>query len=343
MLSGEVGFFNGTMQLTHPGVLDPGGVRSGQGQPVTGEDRRDVPRDRRRGACCRRSSGTTSPSIRPRPRCRAGTSTPASARSSTCWIPSTIRYPKSVRREWGLISEDEAVRAIHLAERPDDRERARERLAFDEAIGLQWALVARRHRDPERDRSVLHPRFRTTGWQTALGRQLPFELTAGQRDVLDVLSTELADTRPMHRMLQGEVGSGKTIVSVLAMAQMVDAGYQCALLAPTEVLAAAARAVHSRRARSPGDGGSTRRPRTTRPGWHCSPARCRLPRSVRSATRSPPVTRASSSAPTRCSKMPSTSTTSAWWSSTNNTGSASNSGIDCEPRPLVALPRICSS
>ncbi len=67
---------------------------------------------------------------------------------------------------------------------------------------------------------------------------MPFELTAGQREVLEMLSAELATTRPMNRMLQGEVGSGKTIVSVLAMLQMVDAGYQCALLAPTEVLAA---------------------------------------------------------------------------------------------------------
>jgi ATP-dependent DNA helicase RecG len=70
-----------------------------------------------------------------------------------------------------------------------------------------------------------------------LGR-LPFELTAGQRDVLGVLSDGLASNRPLNRLLQGEVGSGKTIVSVLAMLQMVDAGYQCALLAPTEVLAA---------------------------------------------------------------------------------------------------------
>jgi ATP-dependent DNA helicase RecG len=68
--------------------------------------------------------------------------------------------------------------------------------------------------------------------------RLPFELTAGQREVLEVISAELAATKPMHRLLQGEVGSGKTIVSVLAMLQMVDAGYQCALLAPTEVLAA---------------------------------------------------------------------------------------------------------
>jgi ATP-dependent DNA helicase RecG len=68
--------------------------------------------------------------------------------------------------------------------------------------------------------------------------RLPFELTAGQREVLGVLSDGLAATRPLNRLLQGEVGSGKTIVSVLAMLQMVDAGYQCALLAPTEVLAA---------------------------------------------------------------------------------------------------------
>ena len=69
-------------------------------------------------------------------------------------------------------------------------------------------------------------------------RQLPFELTTGQRAVLEVLSKELAATRPMNRLLQGEVGSGKTIVAVLAMLQLVDAGYQCAMLAPTEVLAA---------------------------------------------------------------------------------------------------------
>ena len=67
---------------------------------------------------------------------------------------------------------------------------------------------------------------------------MPFELTDGQKEVLDVVSAELAASRPMNRMLQGEVGSGKTIVSVMAMLQMVDAGYQCALLAPTEVLAA---------------------------------------------------------------------------------------------------------
>ena len=117
-----------------------------------------------------------------------------------------------------------------------ERDRARDRLTIDEAVGLQWGLVARRYGELSETGPVA-PR-RDDGLAAALNRQLPFELTTGQEEVLEVLSTELAASRPMNRMLQGEVGSGKTIVSVLAMLQLVDAGYQCALLAPTEVLAA---------------------------------------------------------------------------------------------------------
>ncbi|MCV7251497.1 ATP-dependent DNA helicase RecG [Mycobacterium hackensackense] len=143
--------------------------------------------------------------------------------------------PEAIVRQWDLISEDQALRAIHLAENAVERTRAQERLAIDEAVGLQWALVSRRYSElgetgpaaPKRD----------DGLAGALLRQLPFELTGGQREVLEVISADLAEARPMNRMLQGEVGSGKTIVSVLAMLQVVDAGYQCALLAPTEVLA----------------------------------------------------------------------------------------------------------
>src|SRR6202042_1001238 len=111
-----------------------------------------------------------------------------------------------------------------------------ERLAFDEAVGLQWALVSRRH--GELAQSGPAAPATTGGLQQQLLQRLPFELTVGQREVLEVLTSEIAATRPMNRLLQGEVGSGKTIVAVLAMLQMVDLGYQCALLAPTEVLAA---------------------------------------------------------------------------------------------------------
>src|SRR4029078_9779452 len=123
-----------------------------------------------------------------------------------------------------------------VAESATDRERAQQRLTYDEALGLQWALAARRNSQlgasgPEAPRM-------DGGLLPAFMERLPFELTAGQREVLETLTADLATTRPMNRMLQGEVGSGKTIVSVLARLQMVDAGYQCALLAPTEVLAA---------------------------------------------------------------------------------------------------------
>jgi ATP-dependent DNA helicase RecG len=144
--------------------------------------------------------------------------------------------PETLCAAHNLASEDEALRAIHLAENDTDRRRARDRLAFDEAVGLQWALVSRRH--GELAQSGPAAPATAGGLKQQLLQRLPFELTVGQREVLEVLSAEIAATRPMNRLLQGEVGSGKTIVSVLAMLQMVDAGYQCALLAPTEVLAA---------------------------------------------------------------------------------------------------------
>jgi ATP-dependent DNA helicase RecG len=143
--------------------------------------------------------------------------------------------PKLVLQQRNLISEDEALRAIHLAENTAERERAQTRLTFDEAVGLQWALVGRRYSELSESGPVARPE---NGLLSVMRKQLPFELTSGQMEVLDVLSAELSESRPMNRMLQGEVGSGKTIVSVLAMLQMIDAGFQCALLAPTEVLAA---------------------------------------------------------------------------------------------------------
>lgn len=234
MLSGEVGFFRGAMQLTHPAFL----ILEGAGQGRGSKNLATI------AASSKTGDGELDMSAFERDYFPIY---PASAKVQSWDIYACVRQvldvldpiddplPESIREHWDLMSEDEALRAIHLAESPDERERAKDRLAFDEAVGLQWALVVRRNGElgetgppaPARDGGVL----------AALGEQLPFELTAGQRSVLEVLSTELADTKPMHRMLQGEVGSGKTIVSVLAMAQMVDSGYQCALLAPTEVLA----------------------------------------------------------------------------------------------------------
>ncbi|OBI88257.1 ATP-dependent DNA helicase RecG [Mycobacterium sp. 1245805.9] len=236
MLSGEVGYYKGAMQFTHPAflVLDsPDGKAHGTKSlaKIAGASR-----------------ASTAEEVLDAYERRFFAIYPASAKLQSWDIFATVRQvlnmldpvpdplPEELRAELGLISEDEALRAIHLSEDERERQRARERLTFDEAVGLQWALVARRHGELS-ESGPPAPR-RDDGLASELLRRLPFELTAGQREVLAVLSEGLAATRPMNRLLQGEVGSGKTIVSVLAMLQMVDAGYQCALLAPTEVLAA---------------------------------------------------------------------------------------------------------
>jgi ATP-dependent DNA helicase RecG len=232
MLSGEVGYFKGTMQLTHPAFLI---LNSGKGSRSLAKI----------AETSRTSDGDLELSGFERDFFPIY---PASAKVQSWDIYACVRQvlnvldpipemlPEPFVREHDLVSEDRALRDIHLAESATDRERAQQRLTYDEALGLQWALAARRNSElgasgPEAPR-------KDGGLLAAFMQRLPFELTAGQREVLETLSAELATTRPMNRMLQGEVGSGKTIVSVLAMLQMVDAGYQCALLAPTEVLAA---------------------------------------------------------------------------------------------------------
>ncbi|WP_068066640.1 ATP-dependent DNA helicase RecG [Nocardia xishanensis] len=144
--------------------------------------------------------------------------------------------PEDVRDDRALMPVSDALRLIHLPEHKSDIDRAKERLRFDEALALQLVLADRRHEVAGRTARPCPPR--ADGIAAAFDRQLPFELTAGQRQVISEISADLGRTQPMHRLLQGEVGSGKTIVALNAMLQVVDAGQQCALLAPTEVLAA---------------------------------------------------------------------------------------------------------
>jgi ATP-dependent DNA helicase RecG len=236
LLSGEVGFYHGVMQLTHPAFLildSPDGKHRGT------KSLKSI------AVASERTGGEFAVADFER---RFFPIYPASTKVQSWDIFNCVRQvldvldpvedplPADLRDRYQLMPEDEALRAIHLAESDAVRRRARERLTFDEAVALQWALVARRHGELSESGPPAPPR--PDGLMAELLQRLPFELTAGQREVLDVLSDELAATRPMNRLLQGEVGSGKTIVAVLAMLQMVDAGYQCALLAPTEVLAA---------------------------------------------------------------------------------------------------------
>jgi ATP-dependent DNA helicase RecG len=235
MLSGEVKYFKGTMALSHPAYLV---LQSPTGKEIGTKSLKTIAT----------TSGATGDELLSVFEREFFPIYAASSKVQSWDIYACVRQvldvldpvadplPESLLRQADLIPEDEALRAIHLAETAAERERARARLTYDEALGLQWALVERRNSElgesgpaaPKTDHGLL----------AALMQQLPFELTRGQHEVLATLSAELAGTRPMNRMLQGEVGSGKTIVSVLAMLQMIDAGYQCALLAPTEVLAA---------------------------------------------------------------------------------------------------------
>jgi ATP-dependent DNA helicase RecG len=130
----------------------------------------------------------------------------------------------------------EAYRLIHAPQTPGDWQRARDRFRYQEALVLQSALARRRAQLAAEEATARRPL--PDGLLAAFDRRLPFTLTAGQAAVGKTLSGELSQDGPMNRLLQGEVGSGKTIVALRAMLQVVDAGGQAALLAPTEVLAA---------------------------------------------------------------------------------------------------------
>lgn len=143
--------------------------------------------------------------------------------------------PDEVRAAHDLPDLTTTYRWLH---RPDDLhqvERARERLRMEEALVLQTVLGRRRR---ARERETTRRRAAGShGLLAAFDARLPFELTAGQREVAATLAAEMDRPTPMHRLLQGEVGSGKTVVALRAMLAAVEAGGQAALLAPTEVLA----------------------------------------------------------------------------------------------------------
>ncbi len=172
---------------------------------------------------------------------------PASAKLTSWTISKHIRtildqldggedpLPAEVRTRYNLWPQALALRAIH---RPQDRAdigQASKRLKWDEAFVLQAALAQRRHAAAAMP-AVPRPSVED-GIAAAFDERLPFTLTDGQRSVGEEIAHDLACAYPMNRLLQGEVGSGKTIVAVRAMLQVVDAGGQAALLAPTEVLA----------------------------------------------------------------------------------------------------------
>jgi ATP-dependent DNA helicase RecG len=161
------------------------------------------------------------------------------------WVEETLRrcaergiadpVPEAIRRRLGLIGRADALAGIHLPDDMKTKELARYRLAFDELLRVQLVLVLRK-RAVERD---------SLGIEQVIGGEmvqrfvssLPFPMTAAQERTIAEINTDLASGQPMHRLLQGDVGAGKTVVAVAAMLAAVDGGHQAALMAPTEVLA----------------------------------------------------------------------------------------------------------
>ncbi len=137
--------------------------------------------------------------------------------------------------EHGLCGREEAIRLIHAPESFADMGRARARLVFDELLRMQVTLVARKRKRERAGQGIAHRA--DAALLASFRERLPFELTAAQDRAVGEILADLAQPWPMHRLLQGEVGSGKTVVALMAMLAVVSGGRQAALMAPTEVLA----------------------------------------------------------------------------------------------------------
>ncbi|NPD03139.1 ATP-dependent DNA helicase RecG [Nocardioides sp. zg-1308] len=144
-------------------------------------------------------------------------------------------FTPELRERYELLGVMQALRWIHAPDEWSQLGAAQKRFRFEEALVLQLTLA--RRRATHRAQGARSRAGRPDGLLAAFDERLPFELTGGQREIGELVAEELARDHPMNRLLQGEVGSGKTLVALRAMLQVVDSGGQAALLAPTEVLA----------------------------------------------------------------------------------------------------------
>ncbi|MGP7961212.1 ATP-dependent DNA helicase RecG [Sanguibacter sp. A247] len=210
--SGTVSEYRGTLQLTHPDyevIDDPEGLDTMPPTPIY-------------PATAQMPSWKTSRAVR------------AVLPALDDDLPEPA--PLEMRARRGLMSLPDAIRAVHTPATVADAYRAHRTLRFEEALVLQTELARRRHAALVQS-AVPRPRTEGPSLLADLDTRLPFDLTAGQAAVGEEIAADLARAHPMQRLLQGDVGSGKTLVALRAMLQVVDAGGQAVLLAPTEVLA----------------------------------------------------------------------------------------------------------
>ncbi|WP_405060534.1 ATP-dependent DNA helicase RecG [Kribbella sp. NBC_01505] len=173
---------------------------------------------------------------------------PATAKLPTATIERSIKIvldnlgeelddpvPELIRRKEKLLGLVEALQKVHLPDTEKDISEAQNRFRFEEALVMQ-TILAQRRAVTDALKAAARPRM-SGGLLDEFDKRLPFSLTAGQAEVGEEIFADLERPHPMHRLLQGEVGSGKTVVALRAMLSVVDNGGQAVLLAPTEVLA----------------------------------------------------------------------------------------------------------
>jgi len=149
-------------------------------------------------------------------------------------VPEEV-FSEKLLEEYALMPIAESLRAIHLPANADEMAAARRRFIFQELFILQIALAARRYQQRVNFRSPELPA--TAQIDARITRLLPFDLTPGQRFAIEEVTADMRSSTPMNRLLQGDVGSGKTLVAVYALLVCVAHGHQAVLMAPTEILA----------------------------------------------------------------------------------------------------------
>lgn len=144
--------------------------------------------------------------------------------------------PESVRTEYALMDRRQAFRAIHFPKDFEELQAARRRLAFDELYLIQCGLLLIKKQGRESRRGIRH--LSDSRLTREVMDSLPFRLTGDQAKCLCAVKSDMEKTVPMRRLVQGDVGSGKTVIAMLALVKTVENGWQGALMAPTEILAA---------------------------------------------------------------------------------------------------------
>jgi ATP-dependent DNA helicase RecG len=224
IFAGKVTRFNGRLQLAHPDfvILDEHGVVIGGAK---------------HNASLASASGVPLVGLYPvTGKLRTWTIADCAALALESLSGIEDPLPKWIREAAEVVDLETAFREVHQPTEKSVIDQGRHRMRFDEAFALQLTMAYRRA-DAASHQAMPRPR-RAGGLLDEFDERLPFILTDGQIAVSEEIMTDLGRTRPMQRLLQGEVGSGKTLVALRAMLAVVDAGGQAALLAPTEVLAA---------------------------------------------------------------------------------------------------------